>query len=158
MIAVHLDHQLLVLACAEPGEWSPGGLVLGAEVDIVVLGNAAEQLGHTREEVQAARERLVRAGLLYPGAVRLMAWPRSLVKDLHRAIMARVGISPPAGLSAREIAAALGRAKSSGDPDGALQNALDYLYQAGHLSPPSALWPTAAGRARVEADGVRVAA
>ena len=153
-----LDDQLLVLACAEPGEWSPGGLVLGVELDIMVLGSASKELGHTLEEVQAARERLVRAGLLYPGAVRLMAWPRSLVKDLHRAIMARVGISPPSGLTAREIAEAIGRAKPSGDPDGGLQDALDYLYLAGHLSPPSALWPTAAGRARVEADGARVAA
>lgn len=141
-----LDHSILALVVAEPGEWSPVGLQVGRAT---VLGSLAGELHADPAEVQAARERLVRAELLAPGRVRLLSWPRGLVKDLHRAIMAHVGISPPPGLTAREIAAVLDRAKPSGDPDGGLQEALDYLYLAGHLSPPGALWPTSAGIAAV---------
>ena len=141
-----LDQRLLALVVAEPGEWSPRGLRIG---EALVLGNLADELRADLAEVQAARERLVRAELLAPGRVRLVSWPRGLIKDIHRAVMVRVGISPPDGLTAREIATALDRAKPSGDPDGALQEALDYLYLAGHLSPPGALWPTAAGIAAV---------
>lgn len=142
-----LDRRLLVLVVSEPGEWSPTGLRMG---QAPVLGDLSTELHVEPPEVQAARERLVRAELLAPGRVRLLSWPRSLLKDLHRAILARVGISPPAGITAREIATILARAKPSGDPDGALQDALDYLYLAGHLSPPTALWPTEAGRMAVE--------
>lgn len=151
-----LDLAVLRLAVAEPGEWAPNRVVGGNGV--VICGGLATELEVPVAEVQAARERLVRAELLAPGRVRLLVWPRSLLHDLHRAVLARVGISPPAGLSARELAEALDRAKPSGDPDGGLADALEYLYLAGHLSPPAALWPTAAGVALVEAEGARVAA
>lgn len=152
-----LDMAVLRLVVAEPGEWAPARVIGGNGV--IVCDGLARALEVPVAEVQAARERLVRAELLAPSRVRLLAWPRSCLHDLHRAILARVGISPPAGLTAREIATALDRAKPSGDPDGGLADALEYLYLAGHLSPPSALWPTAAGVALVQAeDAERVAA
>jgi hypothetical protein len=131
--------RLLELVTAEPGEWAPGLVRVGA---IVVCGDLADPLGLPLAEVRELARRLREAGWLAPSRVRLVTMPRRVLGDLPLAILCRVAISPVDGLALGELATTLGRAKASGMPDGGLAEALDLLYAGGALAPPSALWPT----------------